>query len=227
MVSFVLTPESSGDHAGSIMPFRVMRSIVVTGAMLAFAAPALAHGAQDHAPMRAPAAHQGYDAAAYEQDRADWLAECRRNRGSGNTVGGAVVGAVAGGLLGSAVAGRDSRTEGAVIGAVAGAAAGGALGSSADKRAARDYCESYLDRQTAGYGQAHGGYGYGYGYQPMMVMVPVMMAHAAPVASKPRDCEETVVTEEWVDVPRQRVIPPRPPKRAPYKRVPDKRVRTN
>lgn len=206
--------------------------------MLAVAAPALAQPTGTPAPgpipaspttQAAPAPHPGYDPVAYEQARADWLAECRRNRGSGNTVGGAVIGAVAGGLLGSAVAGRGSRTDGAVIGAVTGAMAGGALGSSADKRAARDYCESYLDRHTASYGPGYApGYGahsYGYAYQPMMVMVPVMMVQASPAVpqttSKPRECVETVVTEEWVDVPRQRIIPPRPPRR-----VPDKRVRT-
>jgi hypothetical protein len=50
------------------------------------------------------------------------------------------------------------------------------------------------------------------------------MVQPAPAPAQPRQCEETVVTEEWVDVPAKRIIPPRP---RPSKRVPDKRVRIN
>jgi hypothetical protein len=62
----------------------------------------------------------------------------------------------------------------------------------------------------------------------MMVMVPVAMVQTAAPA-QPRECVEEVVTEEYVDVPARRVIPP-PPRRVPPKRVrvaPDKRIRIN
>lgn len=181
----------------------------------------------------APHGQLGYEQDAYQQARADWLYECRRRHGNGNTVGGAVVGAVVGGVIGNRVGGRGNRTVGTVVGAVAGAAAGGAIGSAADRRSARDYCEAYLDQYTSqqGYGQhGYGQQGYSYGYAPMMVMVPVIMIPVA--ASQQRECQETIVTEEWVTVAPRRVrnIAPRPRQVVPDKRVrivPDKRVRIN
>ena len=59
----------------------------------------------------------GYDRAGYEQARGDWLAECRRNHGNGNRVGGAVIGGVVGGVIGNRIAGRGNRTIGTVAGA--------------------------------------------------------------------------------------------------------------
>ncbi len=220
---------------------------------LAFAGPALAHepppaqgtvdaagnvyGHSGHDPRpewpeaRTAAPQPGYDRGAYEQARADWLADCRANRSSsGKTVGGAVLGGLVGGVIGNRVAGRGNRTVGTVIGATAGAVAGGAIGSAADRRASRDYCEAYLDRYTSHQGQ--GSFGYGqpvtWGYAPMMVMMPVAMV---PVAThQQRECKETIVTEEWVTVPGKPHIRYIPPRRVPDKRVrivPDKRVRVN
>lgn len=178
----------------------------------------------------------GADRAAWEEARADWLAECRqRFGGSGRTTGG-VVGGLVGGIAGSAIAGRGNRTVGAVIGGVTGAVAGAALGNAADRRRSRDYCESYLDRYMASYSQGYANNGYGYGYaqgqpvygyamQPMMMMVPVMMTTVAvPVAQQQ---VYTEVIEEWVSVtrPARRYIPRRA---VPDKRVrvyPDKRIR--
>ena len=185
-----------------------------------------------------PQGQPGYDQGTYQQSRANWLAECRRHHGNGNTVGGAVVGAVVGGVIGNRIGGRGNRAVGTVVGAAAGAAVGGAVGNAADRRSARDYCEAYLDQYASqqsygqqGYGQqGYGQQGYSYGYAPMMVMVPVMLV---PVAStQQRECKETIVTEEWVTVspPRHRYIPPRPRRVVPDKRVrivPDKRVRVN
>jgi hypothetical protein len=58
--------------------------------------------------------------------------------------------------------------------------------------------------------------------QPVMMMVPVaMVAAPQPQAQPQRECTETVVTEEWVDVPARRII------KRPPRRVPDKRVRIN
>ena len=214
------------------MPALSLRSIVCASVAMALATPALAQTPPAPPPLPeqadVAALPGGHDqVAAYEQARADWLSECRRNHGNGNMVGGAVVGGLVGGLIGNRVAGRGNRTLGTIAGAAVGAAAGGAIGSSADKRAARDYCETYLERHTGyGYGQAGYGYGYpaqGYMMQPVIMMVPVAMMPMAQTG-KPEDqrkCEETVVTEEWVDVPAQRIIP-RPPRR-----VPDKRVRVN
>jgi hypothetical protein len=186
--------------------------------------------------MGQPMSHPGpgYDEAAWQQARADWLAECRSRHGNGNKVGGAVVGAVVGGVVGNRVAGRGNRTVGTVAGATVGAVAGGAIGSSADKRAARDYCEAYLERNTSwgyGHGQAHGQGVVGYGYAPMTVMVPVAYVQVATAApAQQRECKETIVTEEWVAVPgRTRYITVHP-KPLPDKRVrivPDKRVRVN
>ncbi|MCC6927146.1 glycine zipper 2TM domain-containing protein [Novosphingobium sp.] len=236
------------------MKSRRLEVSLVSALSIAFAAPAMAQsappppGAVDAAgnyygnatpdqrpdwpggPAAAP--QPGYDRAAYDQARADWLAECRRNRGSGKTVGGAVLGGLVGGVIGNQVAGRGNRTVGTVVGAAAGAVAGGAIGNAADKRAQRDYCEAYLDRYTSH--QGYGTYGYGqqvtWGYAPMTVMVPVAMMPVAAAPQQQRECKETVVTEEWVPVPSRPRIRYIPPRRTPDKRVrvvPDKRVRVN
>ena len=168
----------------------------------------------------------------WEQARANWLAECRRRHGSGNKLGGAVVGGVIGGVVGNRVAGDGNRVIGTVAGATVGAVAGGAVGDAADKRAARDYCEAYLEQnitwsQGGAYGHGYGQPVVGYGYAPMMVMVPVAYVQVAAPA-QPRECVEKVVTTTWVTVHekrKSRIIPPRPDKRV--KIVPDKRVRTN
>lgn len=178
---------------------------------------------------------QGYDRAAWERARSDWLDECRanhRSRGHGNTIGGAVVGGLVGGILGNAVAGRGDKTLGTVAGAAVGAVAGGAVGRSADRRhtaRAMDYCETYLERHM-GQGNGYAQPGYAYAYQPMTVMIPVAMTAMQPVAqpapAEPRECKETQVIEEWVPVagPARRIIPRRPaPARRIY-RAPDKRV---
>ena len=171
-----------------------------------------------------------YDRDRYDQDRADWLDVCRRNHGSGKTVGGAVLGGLIGGVIGNRVAGRGNRVEGTVVGAAVGAVAGGVIGSAADRRGARDYCEAYLDQYTGrpgGYGYAQPGYADG--YQPMM-MVPVMLLQAP--GDGQRACTETVVTEDYVtETPRRvlrRTIRARRPLSAPRLQVvADKRVRTN
>ena len=72
------------------------------------------HG--DHPGMPAPPMG-GYDHAAYDQARGGWLAECRRNHGNGNMVGGAVAGGLIGGVIGNRVAGRGNRVVGTVVGA--------------------------------------------------------------------------------------------------------------
>ena len=200
------------------------------------------------APMDQP----GMDRAAWEEERADWLAECRQRFGGRGKVAGGVVGGLVGGIAGSAIAGRGHRTIGGVIGGVTGAVAGAALGDSSDRNRARDYCESYLDRHLASYGQGYGSAGYGstgygnagyanpgygtyaypqqqvayaYAMQPMMVMVPVAMTTVAAQVVQQQPCTEVV--EEWVPVarPARRYIPRRI---EPGKRVrvyPDKRVR--
>lgn len=229
-------------------------SLTLCGALCGLAAPAAAQagmppmpagpipdprpewhgGPAVHAPMQPamPPPAQHYPPG-WEQARANWLAECRRRHGSGNKVGGAVVGGVIGGVIGNRVAGKDNRVVGTVAGATVGAVAGGAIGDAADKREARDFCESYLEQHTTwnqGPGYGHGYQGQpvlGYGYAPMMVMVPVAYVQVAAPA-QPRECVETIVTEEWVTVRekrRVRYINPRPDKRV--KVVPDKRVRTN
>jgi len=189
-------------------------------------------------PGAMPMGHSGQDRVAWEEARADWLAECRQRFGGKGKVTGGVLGGLVGGVAGSAIAGRGNRTVGAVVGGVAGAVAGAAIGDSSDRRRARDYCESYLDRHMASYGPGYGGYGYGhphgqmtYGYamQPMMVMVPVAMTTVAAPAAPRQDCKETTVIEEWVPVarPAKRYIPRRvvPDKRVRI--VPDKRIRSN
>lgn len=193
------------------------------------------HG--DHAgmpgqPMPGAQMQRGYDDVGYQQARTDWLSECRRNHGNGNRVGGAVIGGVVGGVIGNRIAGRGNRVIGTVAGAAVGAVAGGAIGDSADRRSARDWCESYLERNTGwqgGQGYAPGGYSYG--YAPMMVMVPVMMVQ---VGGGQRECTTTVVTTEYVtETPRpvhrkaRRLIRPRMPVFPQAAPVPDKRVRTN
>lgn len=213
---------------------------VVDAAGNVYDGPMPPHGARHPGPppMARPMGHPGmpaqpgYDVAAWEQARANWLAECRSRHGSDRKVGGAVIGGIVGGVVGNRVAGRGNRTVGTVTGAAVGAVTGGAIGDAADKRAARDFCEAYLERNTTwGPGYAQGQGVVGYGYAPMTVMVPVAyVATAAPAQA--RECTETVVTEEWVEVSRPqrvRIIPPRP-RPAPDKRVkivPDKRVRTN
>ena len=175
---------------------------------------------------------------AWEEERANWLTECRRRYDGNGKTGGTVVGGLIGGIAGSAIAGRGNRTIGAVVGGVTGAVAGAALGDASDRRRARDYCESYLDRYMAsygqGYGQASGQYAYGYpqgqvayGYamQPMMVLVPVAMTTPVVRVTPRQNCTEVI--EEWVPVarPARRYIPRRV---MPDKRVrvyPDKRVR--
>lgn len=184
-------------------------------------------------PGAAAAGYPGQDRIAWEEARADWLAECRQRFGGRGKLAGGVVGGLVGGIAGSAIAGRGKRTVGAVVGGVAGAAAGAALGGSADRRRARDYCESYLDRYMASYGQGYGyGYpqgqmAYGYAMQPMMVMVPVVMTAAAAPAAPRQDCTETQVIEEWVPVsrPARRYIPRRAAPATPKAAVPDKRIR--
>lgn len=165
------------------------------------------------------------DSAIFEQQRADWLGECRRRQhSSGKTVGGIVLGGLVGGVIGNRVAGEGNRTVGTVVGAAAGAAVGGAVGSAADRREARDYCEAYLDQYIS-----QGGQGYSYGYRPVMMMVPVMMVAVSGAAQPHGECNETIVTEEWVSVPsRRRYVAPRPraPQRERARVVPDKRIRT-
>lgn len=208
-------------------------SMPVPPAMPPHAMPAapMAHPGSYHAP--AP----GYDPAAWERAKGDWLAECRRRVGGSNSkTAGAVIGGLVGGVVGNRIAGKGDRTVGTIAGAAVGAVAGGAIGASADRNRARDYCEAYLEDSLAGYygqgGYGPGyGYGYGYGYpqagyamQPVMMMVPVMYQAAPP--AKTRECVETTVVEEWVPVKtRKRTIAPRPDKRV--KIVPDKRVRAN
>ena len=178
------------------------------------------------APGAASMAQPGYDQAAFEQAKLDWLTECRRRYGGnkGRTTG-TIIGGLVGGVAGSAIAGRGDRVVGAIAGGTLGAVAGSAIGSASDKRRARDYCESYLEdylarQQTGygGYGQAQG-YAYGYAMQPVMMMVPVAMVPIAAPAAPQRECKETTVIEEWVPVTtRKRTI-------TRYRAVPDKRVR--
>lgn len=182
-------------------------------------------GGPEGMPHHHPMPGADMQRAQWEQQRADWLAECRARyeepRGKHGKTTGAIIGGLAGGVIGNQVAGRGDRVVGTVAGAAIGAVAGAAIGSASDRsrRAERDYCESYLDSYHGGYGQAgygYPGYSYGYALQPVTMMMPVMMMQV-PVAAQPRECKETVVTTEYVTVtPKRRVI---------YRTVPDKRVR--
>lgn len=166
-------------------------------------------------------AHPGFDHAAFEQAKLDWLAECRNRYTSnrGRTTG-AVVGALVGGVAGSAIAGRGDRVVGAIAGGTLGAVAGSAIGSGSDQRRTGDYCESYLNYYLAG--QQHG-FGHGYMLQPMMVMMPMAVMQTAAPAAPQRECEETTVIEEWVPVtpPKRRIVPDKR-----VRIVPDKRIST-
>lgn len=174
-----------------------------------------------------------------------WLRECRRrvkyyyedgyNRGGTGGVLGALLGGVAGGVIGNRIDDGPDRGVGTVVGAAAGAIIGAVAGSAIDKASSRksrydqgyDYCEAYLDDYYRYYSQAgYAGYGHGQmGYHGHMMMAPRMMMAPArvsqPAAQQP--CEE-VVTEEYVPQ-RTRVIERRAPRRAPLRRVPDKRIR--
>ena len=178
------------------------------------APPPMAHPPMAHPPVTgAPHPMPGPDHAAYERSRQAWLAECRRNhrgRDRDGGLGGAAIGGVVGGVIGNRVAGDGDRLAGTVIGGVVGAAAGAAIdrADGAGRESAGDYCEQYLN-----YYSQRGGSAYGYG-QPVM-LVPVMMVQQQ---GGSRDCVETVVTEEWVEVRR-------PARRVVYRRAPDKRVR--
>ena len=251
------TPDSTSSILGIAMTSRTLCLPLLAALSVGLASPAMAQPALPPLPPQVapmpvadaagdyygngspdprPEWQEGYDRGDYDQARADWLNECRSNRGHGKTVGGAVVGGLVGGVIGNRVAGSGSRVEGTVLGAAAGAVVGGAIGNAADRRSGRDYCEDYLDHYTSqqgGYGYVRpGAYGYGqqgYSYQPLMVMVPVMMM---PAPGGQRECTETVVTEEYVtEAPRRvlrRMIRPRMPimpRAAPV--TPDKRVRAN
>jgi hypothetical protein len=176
-------------------------------ASLMLATPAVAHDGA------------GYDRAAYEGARADWLAVCRHDQRRGhNGLGGGLIGGLIGGLLGNRIAGRDDRVLGTVVGGVAGAAAGVAIDKSQDRVSDHDYCEAYLNA----YSQP--------AYPQQMVMVPVMMAPMAVQAPQTRQepCTETIVTEEWVTEPARphtiiHRVPPTPDKRVRI--APDKRIR--
>ena len=238
-------PDSPGSDQGIAMKSRRPNLPLAAALSLVLATPALAHpvsapppppGAVDAAgtvygdtrpewrggPAAAP--QPGYDLAAYEQARADWLTECRRRQGHGKTVGGVVIGGLVGGVIGNRVAGSGNRTTGTVVGAAAGAAVGGAIGSAADNREARDYCEAYLDQYLSQQGRG----GYTYGYQQVM-MVPVMMVAVAGPVQQQGECKETIVTEEWVPSSRssRRYISrqPRPRHDKRVRVTPDKRVR--
>lgn len=175
------------------------------------------HAAPGYPPMQ-PEATRTYPPG-WEQARANWLGECRRRYGSGNKVGGAILGGVIGGVVGNRVAGKGNRTLGTVAGATVGAVAGGAIGDAADKRAARDWCEDYLEQNTTwSQGMGYGQQVLGYGYAPMMVMVPVAYVQGQ---TQPRECKETIVYEDYVTT----TTPARYRTVTTYKRVPDKRVR--
>ena len=97
-----------------------------------------------------------------QQEREDWLKECRHRLGD-NGVGGAVIGGVLGGIAGNRIAGKGNRVVGTIAGAAVGAAAGAAIDKAEDAGRVKDQCEAYLERYEAGgYGNAYGG-GYGYG----------------------------------------------------------------
>lgn len=214
------------------MSVRTIRAAAIAAGALAFSQPAFAHPESlpgPESPQDLPAGAvriPGYDQAAWQQARGNWLVECRRRHGSGNRVGGAILGSVIGGVIGNRVAGDGDRALGTVAGAAVGAVAGGAIGDAADRQAGRDWCESYLDdylaRQTA---PAYPGHPVvGYGQAPMLVMVPVAYVQAQAAPAPPRECVETIVTEDTLPAAqpmRSRRIAPR------AKPAPDKRVRIN
>ncbi len=175
----------------------------------------------------------------YIRAREDWLAECRHNqegdRHGNRHIGGTIIGGLIGSIFGNRIAGRNDRTIGTIAGAAVGAVAGNAIDRAGDRsrdRAvsgeARDYCEAYLARYTAG--QGYPGYP-GYSPQAYGYVVPMMMVPAT--AQTRKACTETVVTEEWVTVrrPIHRYIPPRRrviyDKRVHITPMPDKRIRSN
>ena len=199
-------------------------------ASLALAAPALAQPSLPSPGVTGAQPGERHYPPDWEARRESWLAQCRRNQsGGGKQVGGVVIGGLIGGVVGNRVAGKGNRVIGTVAGATVGAVAGGAIGDAADKRAAHDWCEDYLEQNiTWGPGFGHGQTVVGYGHMPVTVMVPVAYVAVQDQAQPARDCQETTVTEEWVSVPtppRQRYIPPRPRPDKRVRIVPDKRVR--
>lgn len=213
-------------NKGSIV-MRLCASIAALSMLSALgAAPARAHEAHGHAAP--PPAPYGAPYGVWQQpgmalpqgpEREAWLKDCRK-RLSDNGLGGAVIGGLLGGVAGNVIAGQGNRAVGTVAGAAVGAVAGAAIDKAEDRGPVADRCEAML----AG-GPAMGMPGYiPAGYMPYgYMLVPVMVLAAAQAA--PRECKETVVTEEYVTMPtrRSRHIP----RRAPDKRVrlvPDKRV---
>lgn len=214
-------------------------------------------GALPPMPMAAtmvPGGYPGPDRMAWDEQRANWLAECRQRYGGKGRTAGGVVGGLIGGVAGSAIAGRGNRTIGAVVGGLAGAVAGSAVGASSDRRHARDYCESYLDRYMASYGQGYAqaqgpgyapGYGHGYGNsygnayaygpsysypqpQPQMVYgyaaQPMMMVPVMMTTVAAPAAPAQDCVE--TEVVEEWVTVSRPARRVIYRRaVPDKRVR--
>jgi hypothetical protein len=171
-----------------------------------------------HPPMMGqPMGHPPIDAR-YEQARADWLSECRRNhrgRDRDGGLGGAAIGGVVGGVIGNRVAGSGDRVVGTIAGAAVGAVAGAAIdrADGSGRERVGDWCERYLEQYSGGYGQA------GYGYAaPMVMMVPVMMVQQQQQA---QPCTETITTTEYVTVAPRRA----PARRVIYRPAPDKRVR--
>jgi Glycine zipper 2TM domain len=167
--------------------------------------------------MGHPMGHPPMDAR-YEQARADWLGECRRNhrgRDRDGGLGGAAIGGVVGGVIGNRVAGRGDRVVGTIAGAAVGAVAGAAIdrADGAGRERVGDWCERYLEQYSGGYGQA----GYGNGYGGPVMLVPVVMVQQ----QQAQPCTETITTTEYVTVERRRP----PAGRVIYRAVPDKRVR--
>ncbi|CAH0498583.1 hypothetical protein NVSP9465_03674 [Novosphingobium sp. CECT 9465] len=158
---------------------------------------------------------QAYPQQAYPAPDPRWAEmeeRCRKVYGD-KGIGGALLGGLVGGVIGNRVA-DGNRTLGTVAGAAVGAIAGTAIDKAEDRDLRRE-CDDYA-RSV----QAQGSYGYGApgGYAPYgYVMVPVMLPPQKPCV------ETTVVTERWVDVPVRRRSAPR---RAPTKRIKEKRVYT-
>lgn len=193
---------------GPMHPGQIYTSPVYGGPI--YGGPAY-EGQQYDAPWTPPMTSPGDYRQQREQwdlQRADWLEECRYNNRQPRHRGllGAIFGGVAGGFVGREIAGRDDRALGTVAGAAVGALAGSAIERSGDRRRPADWCEAYLDRYAAP--------------QTRMMMVPVP-------APQPERCVETT-TVEYIDGPRQRMIPPRARRVIHDKRIlitPDKRVR--